>query len=320
MAAGSLTTEGNVHGHIPIPRKTVLETPATVGTIGAIHDAVFSKESIRASVFGRFFEDGNDLQDWTFKNLNGSPETLAQSSVGKYLPRIAEKLGVTEILAPSPVTFNGKMCSRHLLSKRVPVGDHLIVYRGAQADGCSLEPGQAFGISVGGCAVIVAWVAKPSAPDKPTQVAVGHAGLRSLERTKHDLPNSGTFSSIVHSLVHELGGASCAHHIFARVLLPIDPVVFTHPWKCKHTGVQNRMLTEHLLAKYGEHVVIGKPSRGCIDIAAIIEQQFIRLDVPRSNVEVLSSTSMYPDLVYTTRERQKKLRSHRNLVLVTRYR
>lgn len=301
------------------PRTSAPIEAVPIGAAGTVCDASFGQDAIRASVFGRYFN--NEEQDWSFRHLS-NPRTEANraSSIRKHLPEIAKKLGFTRVLAPAPTAFNGEVCAPDALQVTIPIDKEVRVYRGVEADGCPIDPGEAYGISVGGCAVIVAWRTDPDR-DTPLSVVAGHAGLRSLVRLP-DEPDSGSFRGIVHSVCEALGDPERTH---ARIVLPIDPNVFTHPWNARRRKAYNRALIGYILRICPE-ALVGEEREGKIDIAVLACHQFAALGVPKAHLDILPSTGTYPNLVYTTRDthedraRQRVLRKRRNLVIITRYR
>lgn len=282
------------------------ETQVLGTQTGALEETIFNG-TITARVFGRFYH-GVEV-DWTFRDLNKPSDAANESDIVRLLPEVARSLRVQRILAPKPIEQNGRVALRSELTTSIKLGG-IEVLRGALADGCLIEPGEAFAISVGGCAVLLAW----RNDGNPRVVAV-HAGRDSVVPPSEQASHQGSPISAARALGLT---RDTAHLLRGRVILPIDPEIFDHPENHPEYGHVNRQRTSRLIRDYGTSVISGDQRDGCINLAELIRRQLEWFGVPPEHISVGASTAAFPGRVYTTRETDPQVRSRRNLVIIAR--
>ncbi len=168
------------------------------------------------------------------------------------LRQVAEALGLKTIWSPSPVKFNGRICSRSELKIRVSIDatQDIAIMRGMEADGCLIAPTESLIMSVGGCAVVVM--------EYQGRVVAAHAGLKCFY--DHELAISGTktpnreHESVVEAAGRALttGGAALdPTQLHVRVLFPLSRKVHTHSLKDTVHGANNERLHQHFIKKWG---------------------------------------------------------------------
>ena len=242
-----------------------------------------------------------EVFDWSLRGLQkpGDAENPNNGELVARLLEIAKRNHVPELLAPSPVDFNGRLCNKDELSVAIPLGDGVLLRRGTRADAIRLERGEALVISTGGCPVIVATGSRG--------LVVAHAGLKSLIREK-----SPTYGSVVTTVSQALG---TVHGSW--VFWSIRPEYFTHPLKDPVYGAKNERLSAFLKKNgYGD-CFWGDPTQGAIDLPAIIRTQFEREHAPRPNRTNETYLPGHRDGVsHVGHTRLPKLSDYRNLILV----
>jgi hypothetical protein len=298
------------------PQKALWKVP------GAVYDEYLLHKRLRLVAFGPDYF--GQEQDWTFKHFQtqGDGEKNKKTSIGTYLPRIASALEIREILVPSPVEFNARMCRPEVLVTKIPLKDNghrVTLKRGAngsgRADGIILPPHQTYGISVAGCPFLILWH-EPSG-----QLGIGHAGRKSVinEDWLEGKIDARADESIVDTLLRAMGcsqnGKSAAMQ--AIIAFPIDARDLTYPWDHGLFGVLNKRRSDHVLRKWGETCLpdFGRPLAehlGRIDLAWILRRQLMNHGVPLERVTTIHA----PESWYTTRGEHP---GRRNLVLLKRF-
>lgn len=301
---------------------------------GAIYQEPACDGNLRIFVFGAYYPNRHGeftRQNWSLR-FTTEPKhgTTAKCSLVRYLPDIARKLNVREILAPSPLDFNGRMCKEEDLHISIPFRGGAILRRGARADGCLIRKGQAFAISMAGCAIIVA--RHPGAPKLGIEprVAVAHAGLKSVIDYDHLVNGAmprvpgGIVGSLLRSIRPE--GTTLAD-IHLRILLPIYHGDYTHPYRHRRLGEKNKKLHESLYKAYGPTAVPGwgTPAQreGMVNLSEVIRIDAIQRGVLPECISTSLSTDSFQGIkretgekyetLYTTRG---KFRTFRNLALI----
>jgi hypothetical protein len=268
---------------------------------------VHCKGAVRVTGFGRLYKGVE--QDWTLRHFKNFEDAVKETSITRHLPEIATALGVREILAPTP-EFGSAIVSSNALGVRIPLGGSggIVLRRGAMGDLMELKPGETFGISTGGCAVIWAYYKSHYA-----RLVVGHVGRKNLEHVVDKVWE--------HLRVPQFA----ASEVVAGVAFPISPVNFEHRFDDPTYGELNRTFCERLVTHWGTQAVLGwddpaKRELGRIDIGWVVRQQFRKHGVPSQHMhgtpgyDLLSDIDNLP-LWHTTRGALGK--ELRNLVLVT---
>lgn len=315
--------------------------PRTAVT-GALYDnSQLFGGRIRITAFGRHYDKVEVDEDWSFRHLRPRDDgTLPDSSLSRHLPAIAKELDITEILAPSPIDFNARMCYAKELAVFIPVDRNLVVRRGTNADGCRLNLGQTFGISLAGCSQVIAWYPHNPQPGEKIIVATAHAGFNSLVDRQNALTGipSRKPESVIENLLTAMGcskqRANRRKRVGAVITFPISHLLFRYPWNHPELGEENRKICEYLLEKWGPGCVPGNngtgrgqgsEAEGQISLAEIITKQFTDLGVPLENLGLILDSDLLGNLEhprggeiwYTTRGRPE-FKAHRNLLLITR--
>lgn len=319
---------------------TVLPIPRTAIN-GALYDnADLFDGRLRLTAFGRIYEDPSVDEDWTFRYLR-TPEdgSTVDCSITRYLPAIAKELDIAEILVPSPVDFNARMCIQKDLNVLIPIGNYLVLRRGTNADGCRLLRGQTYGISLAGCALIIAMYPGNPHPGEQIKVAVAHAGFPSVFDRQEALTGlrSRKPQSVTESLLIAMGCSGLKVNRRKRVKIiiafPISSKIFTYPWDHPQFGTDNEKICEYIRERWGSGCVPGNNGtsrqgsarEGRINLAEVITRQLVELGVPVENIGMILDSDMFfgtqhargGELWYTTRG-QPQFKTHRNLSLVTR--
>lgn len=263
--------------------------------------------AITATGFGRYFPNEAE-PDWTFRNLSQAEDAHKDSVLTRQLPAIMGELGVRTVWAPSPVKFNGLICSTSNLNVRIPLRNGVTVYRGAAADGCLLKPGEAFALSAAGCAVLVGWRIDPKT-HRPLRVGVAHAGLVSI------------INDVAGSLLRALGCAGegsdgSPEDAYFAIAFAINSHLLRYQWTYPKTGWQNECLCRFIKEWWGAECLPGwysevERSEGRVSTANMIVVQLTSLGVPRQNI-VEGIDVDDSGRFYHTRESSK-----RNLMVVT---
>lgn len=292
---------------------------------------------VRITAFGRFYNGTDREEDWTVSNLRKPGDEEKDSSLSRNLPTIARELKVNEILAPAPVDFNARVCWQRDLTVRIPLNNRVVVRRGTNADGCRLNPGQAYLMSSAGCPTIIAYYPKDPKQGDKIKVDVAHAGLRSLIDEQEALTRlpSRKPESVVESMLHSMNctgkKAYRLKRVGAVIAFPIPPTELSYLWDHPRHGENNEAICEYIRSKWGEGCVPGNNGRGSsgaregkIDLAQIITRQFGEFGIPPENIGLILTSDAFwktagPDgheVWYSTRG---KFPTRRNLTIVTRY-
>lgn len=319
---------------------TALPMPRTAIT-GALYDnSNLFGGRMRLTAFGRLYDDPDVDEDWSFRYLR-TPEDggKVDCSLTRHLPTIAKELDIAEILAPSPIDFNARMCVQKDLNVIIPVGNHVVLRRGTNADGCRLRRGQVYGISMGGCALTLAMYPGSPSPDEEIKAAVAHMGFPSVFDRQEALTGlrSRKPQSVTESLLNAMGCSGLKANRRKRVKIiiafPISSKLFTYPWDHPEFGKDNERICDYLRERWGAGCVPGNNGtsrhgsarEGRINLAEVITRQFVELGVPLENIGVILDSDLFFDtkhprggeLWYTTRG-EPRFKNHRNLLLVTR--
>jgi hypothetical protein len=287
---------------------------------GAVYDEFLAGGAIRIVAFGRhYYSDSQLEEDWTTTPLQAPKDgSGAVCSLTRHLPRIAEELGVSNILAPSAADFNARICTQKDLRVKIPVGP-VTLLRGIRADGCLLERLQAYLVTPAGCADTTMWT--PSKKKGYTgRVGTAHTGLRSIINYPQTRPDETR--SVVQTLLRAVAGNNRALRKETRVhiALSIAPQEFTHPWSDRQRGKKNRNLCRQIVKEWGKECLVGDEEAGQIDVPEITKRQCLSLGVPEENVTCGVSATTFnlngAKLLYSTRGSHP---NRRNALLVVRY-
>ncbi len=308
---------------------TLGETSLVRPVTGALYDnATIFGGRLRVAAFGRFYNSAKQEEDWTFSNLR-KPEDAKEknSSLTRNLPVIAKEMGFTELLVPSPVDFNASICWQEDLSVRIPLGGRLTVKRGINADGCRLQPGQAYGLSAAGCAAIAACYPFDPLLHEKVRVAAGHAGLKSC--VDEQAAQTGLISrkpeSVTEALLDSMNCSGGRKYRRKRVgiviIFPISSSELKYSWDYPGSGEENELRCKYIAEKFGKGCVPGVEKEGQIELHEIITKQFVDLGVPIENINLILTKDLFwktnwrdgKEIWYSTRGDFPK---RRNLILI----
>lgn len=271
---------------------------------GALYQQKFADGALYVAAFGRHYVAHGASErepNWSFR-LIGEPD----SPIRRFLPAIAEQLGVKRILAPVPTAFNGMIIDADELTEAYPFGNDVVVYRNKEkpADGVLIEPGEAFALTSSGCANLIGRTINPHTRET-VRVGVAHMGLKSIMD-----------NHVAANLLTALGDDPENSRFYIK--FAIDPSVFIHEWDREKDGERNRNLCMEAVRQFGSGAVVGfgtsAEMKGQIDLIHMGRSELLRLGVPRQNIHCGMSISS-DHVFYTTRDGSKKS----NLILVTRY-
>jgi len=278
------------------------------------HEEILFGGRVQLVAFGPPYN--GDEQDWTFKHFQ-TPEDAylhRETSIGRYLPEIAQAYDMPTIYAPSPIDFNARIA--HVQDLSVPIRiargrKSTLLMRGIRADGVLLRPGKTFGLSAAGCEVLIA-VHEPT-----STVGVAHAGRKSLINEDKLLRKEGRmYESVVESLLFAMGCLNNgeSYRVKVKIAFPIDGNLLTYPWDDPKYALLNRRRSIEIRNEWGEECTPGwkNPEEqvlGKIDTNMLARRQLERLGVPQGNIETIAA----PHDWYTTRSQHP---DRRNLILV----
>lgn len=282
---------------------------------------------VRVTAFGRFYDSLEREENWTFSNLRVPEDKDKDSSLRRSLPKIAKEMGFSELLVPSPVDFNARICWERELNVRIPLGNRLSIKRGVNADGCRLQPGQAFGLSAAGCAAIAACYPLDPLSHEKVRIATGHAGLKSCVDEQEALTGlpSRKPESVTEALLDSMDCSGKRKYRRKRVgvviILPIPSFEFTHPWNHPEWGEQNKLRSKYIKEKYGPNCLPGTEEEGRIELHELITTQFVELGVPLEHIRLIRTKDVFgsarwrdgKEIWYSTRG---DFPTRRNLILV----
>lgn len=241
--------------------------------------------TVRVACFG-----GLDYQpdDWSLRPLQQQADVETNQVLADRIDQACCAVDAKNVLAPSPVLFNGEMVEPGKLDQEIilPSGTTLFRNQHMPADGSVLnQAGDAGAFSAGGCPLIVAIGGD--------QVAFAHAGrdcvldpARIRAGQKHNAPDARPHESVVDSLMQTMF-ARCVSPGAIRVwvLWSIPTMQFGDDlYHCEFGEINQRRLdylNEHYpYCSYIEH------TRMYINIPAIIREQFKQLGVPEKNINL----------------------------------
>lgn len=260
--------------------------------------------------------------NWSFRGL--LDEDLQGVFLRQALGYVANAYGIQEIIAPTPEFGVQVYGGNHLESDfptQVRIQDKeslrkLTIYRGLKADGWVLGPGETYGITQAGCAIVI--ILDPMTG----QVGVAHAGLRCVIDEEYLFGGKAKreYESIVDALIYQMTQCERARpYLRAIIAFPISPELYLHQWDHPEWGEKNRGLCQHLMKRYGSGAVLDNPRElGRVDIAHIVRTQLVRKGFRADSIETLPAYDLLQDeggnfLWHTTRTTDPL---HRNLVLV----
>ena len=287
---------------------THLPTP---GGLGVLFDGVSFETLHRLVIVGRWYND--EEQNWTFSNLQNPGDETKDSSLTRYLPKIAESLEVTDFYVPSPVEFNGIVCKWQNLHKNICLGP-LHIHRGVKAEGCLIAPGKAFAISAAGCAILIGWRPEDKTAGMPARLVVAHAGLKSV------------LAGVCGNLIAELGYRKDESPTDSKFFIEcsINPRTYFHEWN-NENGAANRALCEDVEKYFGKQCLPGweigaERVRGRINLAEMIGADLRRHGAPEKNISIGASPDNWrgdgEEVFYTTRGPNPERNKKRNLIIV----
>lgn len=278
--------------------------------------AVFQRTHgpVYIGAFGPHYE--GVTQDWSFRHLGKPGDEKKPSSLTRHLPAIARQIGIREILVPSPVKSNTLIVTKDDLHTKFPLGEGdgwpMTVWRGAEADGVILRPGQTAGISLGGCGYITV-LHEPS-----SQLGVAHGSRESLIDEARLLGKPARrYESVTVSLIEAMGvSMERAHEVKAAIYFPIPAKRFEHRWDHPKFGGRNENRSRFLYESYGEAAVPGWSDaelrqEGRIDLGELPFAQFARMGVPEDSIEIVKAPE------YNWADTRGPSKDLKNLVLVS---
>ena len=133
----------------------------------------FGPRGPKVMVFGR-------PANWSMNRLQKEGDHQSETGLYFRLCRLGEEYHFPQLLAPSPVEFNTKICTLEDLGVRIQNGAcSVTIHRGYNADGVLLRHGQVGAIPTADCPTIVAYC------QTTRQAIMAHAGLGSLVDLAH---------------------------------------------------------------------------------------------------------------------------------------
>lgn len=234
--------------------------------------------------------------DWAdiLRNLHNaeSYEQLAQH---------VHALGGNKIVCPKPVHKTTISSSKRLKIFSISK-DQVAIYRGEDADGAIVEPGEAYALASGDCPTVAIY--------DPTSSRV---------TAMHFNRENGVDNDILGRALLDYS-PSDRKRMIATVSLGIGPSNFGHAWSHPQHGENNRRRTIHLIERYGHGAVGGFDALGQVNLRWIASKKLIEAGLLRENIHVDCIDTFEDPKFWSHRASQiegsKKGEAGRNLVLV----
>ncbi len=195
--------------------------------------------------------------------------------------RQARAVSVKTLWIPQPTEFNAKIARPTEFLQRHRTDDGISVRFGVKADGVELSSAHhGLWISPADCPTLVVYDLSTN------RLMAAHAGRDCL--IDRHLILSGQVTrrpfSIVDTILQRLDPENPLL-VKAFVCCGIGPNNFTHPWDHPEYGEDNRAVTNYLIKHYGQGVITGEVRNGCINMRALIRQQFVAGGYELANIE-----------------------------------
>lgn len=246
----------------------------------------FGDPSVEIRLFGR----NKGATDW-----NITPLGNVLPPPGSPLPEIYDQIasvvydaGVQKVFAPRPTEFNAQLVASESLTTvhgpNYPEDpeyhlwrNFVTIHRGENADGCNVPVETAFWMSIADSPVIIAWSKRYRA------LICANGGLNSIVDRGKILghPDQGRlYDSVVDTIMSQIP----PENVEVRVCCGIGTEHFTHPWDNPQYGKENRAICEYI-DRENCLALFGDPSKGKIDLPALIQHQFVGHGMPMSNFD-----------------------------------
>lgn len=217
---------------------------------------------------------------YLFGNPNDFGPYGDQEIITDTLKFYSQKHGVKKIFAPSCKKFNAEIVWEKSFRHKIRIRGGLTIRKGVFADGVVLENKQeAFFIPSADCPTVIA-------AGKYVVIAA-HAGRdclldkQKIHTGKRSRRNEGVVDAIMEKYL--MAGEFIKDlHVF--ITCGIKSENFPHPINHPRYGKKNKILIKHLLEKYGNGCLKGKPEEGLISLDDLIKKQFVLHDVPPENI------------------------------------
>lgn len=226
-------------------------------------------------------------KDWSLAPLQKAEDVATHQVLAHKVRSAMRHLGADRVFAPSPVTFNARIVLPEALTRVIPLGHKVFLFRNkeAPADGTFLRSSRDAGIfSAGGCGMIVAAYRDA--------LIFAHAGRECvLDRVRvesHGVARSRDRESVVEYILDAFGVSSkkeCAK-VHAWPLYSIKPREFVHEYDHPVHGAYNRAAAEYIERRFGKDASESDARAVCIDLPRIIARQFVRCGVPEANLHL----------------------------------
>lgn len=258
-------------------------------------------------------------RNWTLLPFQKTGDGVRNFEKADAISKIARTLGASNILAPTPTKFNGKVCASAELTVRIrlPCGVTLLRNPKVFAEGCELRVGDAICWSLGGCMVIV-FVYR-------SRVFAVHAGMLSLMDKKlimtGNLDPDRSHFSVVHAVLAQLGCDVVCEEVHARILFPIGKEALVNHLQHAEHGAFNRAMLRYAKmhwVPYDGGCVDLRGNNMHVDIARIARAQLIQAGVPTKNIWIDDVPVDERAGAHHTRHEDPARRLMRNLAMVKR--
>jgi hypothetical protein len=266
---------------------------------GAAYQRPLADGAIYVAGLGRYYKD-EEKPDWTSSNLVSPEDAEKNSPLTRHLPVIAQELGLTTFVMPSPgERFTARILPRERLLDRIELRCGVIVRRNVheKADGLLLAPGEIFALSLGGCAMIVGWRIDRNT-GKIAAVGVSHAGLVSI------------LNDVGGNLLAALGNDPA--YTYFSIEFAVSPRSFVYSPNDPKWGSVNKVLHSYI-GEWWKNTAIPREHEGGISTTEMLRVQLQGLKVPDNHISVGIETGL-DGRFYTTSDKQDS--RLRNLGLV----
>lgn len=270
-----------------------------------------------ATVFGA-------SRNWNYAGASAAEMEVKNPGIVEAFTEARRVAGAKLVYAPKPA-FNARVVHPEDLPLELLPG----FFRGADADGVILRPGQSYALASADCPTVIIF------DPVSQQLAALHLGRdAAIDRGRIEGKEPREFESVIDAAIAEmeLGGMTDRSDLRGFVVAGIGYEYFTHPitdlvdGEINPYAERNRALIADLQERY-DHAgdgpfptVVRDVALGQIDLTALIARQLaahgIIVDLGRDSDGVDTHTDTYPDgrHVYHSNRRDKVAR---NLVLVT---
>ena len=282
---------------------------------GATRQTLFGG-SVLLRAYGKYYPDISgklEVQDWALRSFRKNGDAKKDHSVTKYLPEIGRQIESKIFLAPSPKMSNTKICTASELTEHIGITSPIYensawLWRGADADGIVVGKGDAVVISPGGCPAFAVL------DEERGMLGIGHGSRDALidhsrirrKWLRDRIAEPREHESVVDSLLKAMyiKSNADAKRLQVCIAFPINPAIFTHPWKSVLYGKLNRARSEDLAFRGFAQALPGFDDKklreeGRLDLGILASLQFQSHGVSEQNITILDAPG--EDVWYTTR-------------------